>query len=155
MLWSGKTVQGASVHELWVIFQPPDFKSDILHGNSPANRRQPSVSTHICCNHANILYHNRGYIARDMEKFSCRFLTNVQVIFYLFFTTMHERSSVLHPFLIYLTFTWLRYFYEHSLFSLLVSISLLLQRNAGKETGLLSFRQQRAAPNFGVTWLVI
>ena len=38
--------QEAQAHTVSV-FQPPGLKSDILHGNYPVNRRQPSASTHI------------------------------------------------------------------------------------------------------------
>lgn len=75
-------------HKLCSISQSPGFKSDILHGNYPAHRRQPSASTHICCSQCDKhrtqqvqLYHTLPIYTSVWEILFCKFLVNGLIFF--------------------------------------------------------------------------
>lgn len=72
-----------SMHHCVNLFSPqtvlypdsPGFKSDILHENYPAYRRQPFTSSHIYCNHAkSIITHLWTNCNRQRTFFSIYFV---------------------------------------------------------------------------------
>ena len=72
-------------HILCSVLQSPGLKSDILHENSPAHRRQPFASSHIigrnapfCCSHASYIIHYPAAICKHLRQIlAIEFLSNL------------------------------------------------------------------------------